>query len=183
MKTGKIFSRFTAQDGREVILRTLKWEDLDDVIALINSLVEEGADIARMQKVTRDEEADWLGKKLANLENDAVFLLGAEVDGKLIANSKFRMNTGRSSHVSEIGIIIRKGYRDKGIGTEMLNILLSEAKKRGLKLVFLRVFATNERAFHVYKKVGFVESGRIPQKIFKKGKYIDEVIMVKLLEE
>ena len=45
MKTGQIFHTFTAKDGREVILRTPKWEDIDDLLALINSLIDEEADI------------------------------------------------------------------------------------------------------------------------------------------
>ena len=52
MKTGKILCRFAARDGRKVILRTPRWEDLDDFMDFINSLVEEGADICRNEKVT-----------------------------------------------------------------------------------------------------------------------------------
>lgn len=45
MKSGGILLRFTDREGREVILRTHKWEDLDGLTGLINSLVEEHADI------------------------------------------------------------------------------------------------------------------------------------------
>jgi len=40
------------------------------------------------------------------------------------------------------------------------------------------VFSTNERAIHVYEKVGFKEVGRYPNYIFKDGKYIDKVDMI-----
>ena len=40
MQVGKILRRFPIIDGREVILKTPKREDLDDLIELINSLVE-----------------------------------------------------------------------------------------------------------------------------------------------
>ena len=58
MKTGEIIHHFTTKDGREVILRTPRWEHLDDFIEFINSLVEEGADITFNKKVTRQEEAE-----------------------------------------------------------------------------------------------------------------------------
>ena len=45
MKRGETLHRFTAKDGRKVILRTPKWEDLDDLLELINSLVDEDAEI------------------------------------------------------------------------------------------------------------------------------------------
>jgi hypothetical protein len=49
MKSGKTIRRFTAKDRRKVILRTPKWEDLDDFLGLINSLVDEKADILRTE--------------------------------------------------------------------------------------------------------------------------------------
>jgi len=41
MKSGKVSTIYTASDGREVIHRTPKWEDLYDLTEFINSLVEE----------------------------------------------------------------------------------------------------------------------------------------------
>ena len=45
MKPGEILHRFTAKDGRGVILRTPKWEDLDDLLDFINSLADEDLDV------------------------------------------------------------------------------------------------------------------------------------------
>jgi len=53
--------------------------------------------------------------------------------------------------------VIESGYRDVGIGTEMVGALVEESRKRGLKLLVLRVFADNDRARHVYEKLGFRE--------------------------
>jgi len=179
MRTGKILKRFVAKDGREVILRTPKWEDLDDLLEYINSLVDEGADISANRNVTREEEADWLGRRLALLERDEELSLVAEIDGKVVANSEITKREGYSTHVGGLGIGIRNGYRGLGIGTEMLKTLVSEAKLMGIKMLTLKVFSTNKRAIYVYKKVGFKETGRIPNAIHKNGEFIDEIIMVK----
>ena len=64
MKAGKILHRFTAKDGQEVTLRTPKWEDLDDFMEYINSLVEEGVGVqeehvdARHRRHARDNGLD-----------------------------------------------------------------------------------------------------------------------------
>ncbi|MGC8895721.1 MAG: GNAT family N-acetyltransferase [Candidatus Bathyarchaeia archaeon] len=163
-------------------MRTPKWEDLDDLLGLINSLVEEGAEIIRNEKVSREEEVDWLSKTLASLEKDEVFFLVAEVDGKVIASSDIHPLRGFERHVGVLGIIIKNGFRDVGIGTEVMKVLVEQAYKMGLKVLTLTVFATNKRAIHVYEKVGFVQTGVIPKKHFKGGRYIDEIIMTKLLE-
>ena len=60
MKTGQILHRFTAKDGRAIVLRTPRWENLDDLMEHINSLVDEGADIFTDRGVARGEKADWL---------------------------------------------------------------------------------------------------------------------------
>jgi RimJ/RimL family protein N-acetyltransferase len=177
LKTGKIIHQFVAKDGRNVVLRTPKWEDLDDLLEFINSLINESADITMHKKPTRQEEAEWLGRYLTNLDNDRLFALVAEVDGKVVANSELNRKTGYSEHVGEIGIAIKAGYRDIGIGTEILRTLISNARERGLKVLRLSVFSSNKRAKHVYEKVGFKETGRIPGEIFKDGKYVDEIIM------
>jgi len=182
MKTAKILHRFTAKDGREVVLRTPRWEDLDDLTEFINSLVDEGVDIATDQKATREQEADWLGRRLASLEKGEQFSLIAEVDGKVTANSEITKRGGYSKHVGGLGIGIKKGYRDIGIGTEILKTLLSQAKKMDLKMVFLNVFSTNKRAIRVYEKVGFKQTGRRPKFFFKNGKYIDDIIMAREIQ-
>jgi RimJ/RimL family protein N-acetyltransferase len=177
MKTGRVIKKFVAKDGRKVILRTPKWEDLDDMLEFICSLVDESADIMMNKKPTRQDEAEWLGRLLANLENDKDFALVAEVNGKVVANSELSRKSGYATHVGEIGIAIRAGYRDVGIGTEMLKTLIAHGKEIGLKVVKLSVFSSNPRAKHVYEKVGFRETGRVPKEFFKDGKYADEILM------
>jgi RimJ/RimL family protein N-acetyltransferase len=74
---------------------------------------------------------------------------------------------------------VKNGYRNLGIGTKILRTLLEQATFFGLRNMTINAFATNKRAIHVYKKVGFIESGIIPNKHFRQGKLIDEIIMTK----
>jgi len=182
MKSGRIVRSFSAKDGREVVLRTPKWEDLDDLLELINSLVNERAEVLRNEVVSRDEEIDWLSKVLSRLEKDETFYIVSEVNGKVVAVSEINRRSGYEKHVGVIGIAIRSGFRDIGIGTEMMKVLIEHAQEIGLKVLTLTAFATNRRAIRVYEKVGFVQTGRVPKKHFKDGKYIDEIIMTKVLE-
>jgi len=65
----------------------------------------------------------------------------------------------------------------------MMKTLIDQARKMGLKILTLTVFATNKIAIHVYKKVGFKEVGRIPKAIYRNEKYIDRIIMVKEISQ
>lgn len=155
---------------------------MDDLLELINSLVEEGAEIIRDRTVSREEEIDWLSKTLASLEKDEIFFLVAEVNGKVIASSDIHKLRGFEKHVGVVGIIVKNGFRNVGIGTEIMRTLIEQTYKMGLKVLTLSVFATNKRAIHVYEKVGFLQTGAVQKKHFKDGRYIDEIIMTKLLE-
>jgi len=168
---------FKAKDGREVVLRSIRWEDLDDCIEFINSLVEEGADILRDTKVSREEEADWLGKRLASVDKSELIDIIVEVDGKMVANSEVEKRSGLMSHVGYLGIGIKANYRGIGIGTRIMQTLKEESKKAGLKILVLDAFATNKTAKALYRKMGFQDAGRIPKAICKNGKYIDLIRM------
>jgi RimJ/RimL family protein N-acetyltransferase len=84
--------------------------------------------------------------------------------------------------VGVVGIDTRSGFRDTGIGTEIVRTLAAQATAMGLKVLTLTAFATNKQAIRVYERNGFVQVGRIPRKHFEEGEYVDEVIMTKLLE-
>jgi len=176
-KASKTYETFVAKDGRKVVLRSIRWEDLDDCIEFINSLVEEGAEILRDTKVSRDEEAEWLGSRLARIDKREIIDVLAEVDGKMIANSEVEKRSGFMSHVGYLGIAIKSGYRGIGIGTKIMQKLIENSKKAGLKILVLSVQDTNQTAKALYKKMGFREVGRIPKGIYRNGKYIDLVRM------
>lgn len=173
---------FTAKDGRKITIRSIKWEDLDQVLDMINSLVDEEALIYRRTRVERSEEADWLGKRLARIDKGEIIDAIAEVDGKVVGNSEVERRTKDMSHVGHFGIAIRSGYRGIGAGTAMVRTLVEESKKAGLKLIVLDRHETNEPARRLYEKMGFKETGRVPKGIYRDGKYTDLVRMVLELE-
>jgi RimJ/RimL family protein N-acetyltransferase len=178
MKAGNVYRVHKTKDGRQVTLRAPKWDDLDDFLEFINSLVEEGAEINMDQKQTRESEADWLARELVALEKGEKIYVTGEVGGKVVANSVVtRFSSTCQSHVGLLGIAVKDGYRNIGIGTEMIKVLIEESRKMGLKILILDVYGTNKRARHVYEKVGFKEAGKIPKGIFKDGKYIDSIRM------
>jgi len=181
MRPGTVLREFKANDGTEVKLRTPMWEDLDDLLDFINGLVEEEAMIAANQKHTRDSEIDWLARYLTNLEKDKHIAVVAEVDGRVVGSCELTPRFGRMSHVGSLGISVKDGYREKGIGQKMISELERQAPRLGLESIYLEVFSNNERAIYVYKKMGYEETGRIPACIKYKSGYVDSVIMCKWL--
>lgn len=164
---------FKAKDGKKVVLRLPKWEDLDGLMDYINSLVDENLDIVLTDKVTREEEAEWLAKRLVNIDKGDVIHVVAEVNGEVVAGAEVAKQKYRMSHVGRLGIGIKAGFRGIGIGTIVMKTLIEESKKADLKVLVLDVFGTNVIAKELYEKFGFKEAGKIPKGIYKSGKYID----------
>ena len=62
-----------------------------------------------------------------------------------------------------MNIVVRKSYRNQGIGQELLEELLHLAKETDLKICNLEVNENNLSAIHLYEKNGFVVIGRRPK--------------------
>lgn len=77
------------------------------------------------------------------------------------------------------GIIISKQYRSQGIGTDLMNRTLDEAKENisGIEIITLGVFSDNQRAINLYKKFGFKEYGLLPNGVIRKDDHYDQIYM------
>ncbi len=183
LKTGRVYKTFKAKNGKKVILRALKWEDLDNCVRFINSLVDERSvasdlGIIADRKQTREQESEWLARTLMGVENGGVVSVCAEMDGRMVANGEVtRGHYGDTREHGVLGISVLKQYRGVGIGSMMMRTLVKESRKAGLKSLQLEVFANNAQAIHVYEKAGFQQAGRIPRKIHRGSRFFDIVLM------
>jgi len=176
LRPGQTYKKVTLKDFRTAILRAPDFHDLDALLAFISELVDERAEIVRTTKPSRDEEAEWLGRQLAAIEKGNSVALVAEVDGRLVANSDVEQSAPQfpeMSHVGMLGIAVLKNARNVGLGTALMKSLIQLAKQMNLRVVILDTFATNTIAHGLYKKVGFVEVGKIPKGIYRDGSFID----------
>ncbi|RJQ25799.1 N-acetyltransferase [Candidatus Parcubacteria bacterium] len=180
--TGRILKKW-AIGGKNVIFRHPKASDAKELMNLINSLVEERAEIAKTTKVTPREEKKWLANALSSIRKKEKIMIIVEVNGIIVGSCEVTQDSyDVSRHVGTLGIGLRKDARGFGIGKKLVQLCLCESKKTlGLKMIRLYVFDTNKTGRRFYKKIGFKETGRIPRGVFQNGKYKDDVIMVKRL--
>ena len=86
-------------------------------------------------------------------------------------------------HRAYLGMSIKQKYTGMGLGSFMMKVALDQAKKNGFEQVELGVFSDNDRAKHMYEKMGFKEYGMNPRAFkLKDGTYRDEIIMVNIFE-
>jgi ribosomal protein S18 acetylase RimI-like enzyme len=97
---------------------------------------------------------DWGNRKqdLGLVALNGSNMIGAAWIRHYQKNNSIRGFINESVPVLVIGI--KNEYRNKGIGTEILNLLIEKATGKGIKSISLMVSEDNE-AFKLYKKVGF----------------------------
>ena len=109
------------------------------------------------------------------------------LDGRFVAESDGRSSvsctSGRSHHgFGEIGMMVAKDWRGKGVGTALMETAIAWSREQGLHKLSLDVFPHNEAAIALYKKLGFVEEGRrVKQYRRKSGELWDGIEMGLLL--
>jgi len=94
---------------------------------------------------------------------DVVYLI-VEAGGNPVGYAKLNLNHDHNAQVNTKTLEVERIYSikeliGKGVGKELMNACIAEAKQRGCESVWLGVWEKNPRAIAFYKKWGFVEIG------------------------
>jgi RimJ/RimL family protein N-acetyltransferase len=96
-------------------------------------------------------------------------------DGKFLGEVVLTINPHNRS--AGLRIFLQDGF-GKGYGTAALKHVLDHAfNVRNLHRVDLEVYEFNERAIHVYQKLGFREEGRLRDALLWDGEFYDAIVM------
>lgn len=122
---------------------------------------------------------------LANLdENSHEFVAAVRTAGgeKVVGMAGLTVSASpRLRHSAGFGIMVHRDYQDQGVGTALMKAVLDLADNwLMLVRVELGVYADNERAIHLYKKMGFEVEGTRRKAAIRGGTYADELIMARL---
>jgi L-amino acid N-acyltransferase YncA len=167
-------------DRRKAVLDWLKRDDIPEITGVLNGVIKEGKYLFMNNEITdMEQELEWFERG----QKEGMSYLVARVDGKVVGGASIHPKTDKHAHIASYGIFIDKNCRNLGLGTTLTQELISIAKNRGLEILQLSVYATNKKAFHVYRKCGFEEAGRLRRGIkFPDGTYTDEILMELLLK-
>lgn len=177
-------STFKSKNGLDIIVRNATVEDAVALISLKLGYLRNTKSIPlfldEYKKDTKEESQ--LIDKLCNEKNSCLLL--AEYEGQLIGNLDINGNQRRKLiHTAVLGMGISYEWQGKGVG----NILISKAiewanQNELLDILMLEVYDSNEAGKCLYNKVGFQEYGRINNYFKENDNLIDNIKMVKYLD-
>jgi ribosomal protein S18 acetylase RimI-like enzyme len=91
----------------------------------------------------------------------------------------------RLAHRARFGISVAKDQRGQGIGQALIGAMIEWASThREIEKVVLGVFADNDAAVSLYRRMGFaIEGRRLREFKLGPGRYADDLIMARMVKE
>lgn len=178
----KVVFEGKTESGEDLVIRYIERDDGRAVLRYINELSFERT-FVRMQgeQLSLEEEQKYVDGQVNRINNKESAHLLAFVSGKLVGVSSIDMRDKVEKHVGLFGISVAKDFRGQGIGKLLMDSVISESMDNipRLRLILLSVHAANSVAIEMYKDAGFVEYGKLPEGLFYKDNYVDELFMYK----
>jgi ribosomal protein S18 acetylase RimI-like enzyme len=168
---------------REMKIREIGVQDAEAFLELCKRtdaeakylLFEEGE-----RRTTSSEQRERIAKYLAR-GNSTIFV-AEDGEGAMVGYlSAMGGEAKRNRHCVHLVIGIREGFRGQGIGSALFSALEAWARAKGIVRLELGLMAENEAAFALYSKFGFVVEGRRPKAFLVDGRWIDEILMHRIL--
>jgi len=93
----------------------------------------------------------------------------------------FATYTRAFDHVGTLGTYVDLALRGQGIARRLFDATFRAAKQKGYEKIFTFVRADNSAALHAYRAQGFLVIGTARQHARIDGRYIDEILIEKML--
>ena len=162
-----------------VTVRPATHEDLPAIVALYNDAV---ANTTAIWNDATDDVANrkaWFDARVAQ----GYPVLVAEDDGAFAGYGTFgdfRPFDGYRYSV-EHSVYVTEAARRKGVATALIAALAERARALGKHTMIAGIAADNAGSIALHARLGFVETGRMPEVGHKFGRYLDLVFMQKML--
>jgi RimJ/RimL family protein N-acetyltransferase len=172
-----------------VVIRDLRPGDFDDLRENYYACYDERAEGAPIgivlfrERPSIEAETKWFEGLAGGFGAGDIVAVVAEEGGHAVGlctvGHEGASRESEAGHVGMLGILIRRGFRGRGLGTALLEAALDRCRGR-FEVVRLAVFADNEGAQRLYEKMGFQVIGTVPKAIKRGDRFIDERLMVRL---
>ena len=153
---------YRTKDGRRFSIRRPGENDAENIInysRLMFASTDQVLTTPEEYDITAENERIWIN----NInKSSSSLLLVADVNNRIAGMLFFIQNGKRkNAHTGEFGVSVHPEFQGIGIGRQLIVTLLDWAKKNNtIEKVYLSVFATNQKAIELYRRLGFIEEGR-----------------------
>ena len=163
-------------------LRRARGDDIEAILAIYNASV--AVDTASWDSApqTLAERQAWFEERAAAghavlvAVDDADTVLGWGSWGPFRAKHGYRLTMEHTLYVAE-------GARGTGLGRLLLQGLIDTASHAGVHVLVGALTQENTASLALHERLGFVEVGRLPQVGAKFGRWLDLVLVQRILDD
>jgi L-amino acid N-acyltransferase YncA len=160
-------------------IRDAALDDAPAIARIYNQGIEDRTATLETQLRSAEERAEWLA---AHDERHPV-LLAVDRAGAALGWCSLNRFSPRAAydHVADISVFVARESRGRGVGDAMLTALEARARAIGYHKMVLAAFPTNAPGIRLYQRHGFVTVGTYHEQGMLDGRWVDVVVMEKLL--
>ena len=147
------------KDGTEVVIRELRPDDLDALMAFYRLLPGEDRKYLRVDVTDKFVMAQRMKRAERGDDIRILALHGTEI----VADGHLELSGEQwSKHQGEIRLVVSRDFQSKGLGTVMIRELYFNAVSRNLEIIIARMMRPQVGAQKIFRKLGFRESQYLP---------------------
>jgi phosphinothricin acetyltransferase len=156
--------------------------DLPAITHLFNVLIPTTTVGWRDDLASDEEMAAWFADRRA-CGHPVLVALDGPGGGSVVGYtcwSTFRSWPGYR-HTAELTIHVDSGWQGRGVGRALIDALVAEARRRDIHVLVAGVDAENSASLAFHERLGFVEVARMPEVGRKFDRWLDLVLLQKVV--
>ena len=166
-----------------MIIRDAVAADLEAVTGLHNALIPTSTVTWSEELETSGQRAGWFESQ--NQNGFAVVV--ADDAGEIVGFASYGFFRGEGKwpgyrQTAEHSVHVRQDRWASGIGTTLMEALIDRARTAGIHVLVAAIDGENEASIRFHARLGFIEVARMPQTGQKFGRWLDLVLMQKILD-
>lgn len=164
----------------ETLIRPYRDSDIPEILAIINHNILHSTSLYDYAPRTLERQSELLADKAA--KNFPVFV--AEHNGQLAGFGMYGEFRFREAYrfTVEHSVYVAEAFKGKGIGGQILQRLIDEAKNQKLHTMIGVIDAENQESILFHERFGFKIVGIIKESGYKFDRWLDSVLMQLFLD-
>ena len=161
-------------------IRPATADDTEAICRIYNQGIEDRVATLETERRTPEERRQWLAARSPRHP----VIVAETADGPVVGWGSLNAFNPRAAYrfVADFSIYVERAWRGQGVGSVVLKRLIELGREHGYHKLVLSAFPTNDGGMALYTKLGFRTVGVYREQGQLDGRWVDTIIMEKLLE-